>query len=72
MSKGDCSHAIVAALWAAQGDEACDFSGMPTLRIAKRLQQRNAHPSIDHHDRANWNLGEEFARGLGRKADATM
>ena len=31
-----------------------------------------ARQLIDHHDRANWNLDEEFARGLGRQANASM
>jgi hypothetical protein len=27
---------------------------------------------VDHHDRADWNLSEEFSGGIARKANATV
>jgi len=49
------------------------------LRAAKRsaeqverFAQRSGYTSIYHHDRANWNLDEQLARGLGRQANATV
>jgi hypothetical protein len=40
--------------------------------VTTTLCAANLLQLIDHYDRANWNLDEEFARGLGRKTDATV